>query len=190
MKHIFDRARQNAKRAISEAKNDELFSDQFEENIFNENKIVTPYLDKDNTSQKIDNEVVGVDNPPPSGVSFTPGEKLEFALFSVPIKGDIELFLEIIKGIFWDNQKFISGKTLYYKEISKKPITNNDEVIDSIRKNAQDFINGVQRDLEQFNNKAEQFNENDLRPTIENEISEERKKRNDRGSSEDKLKPF
>ncbi len=190
MKHIFDAVRQKAQEKILSTSDRELFADNFENFVYDQKRIQTPYLDKDKTSVTIDKEVIGFGGNAPEGVSFTPGQEMEFALCSVPIVGSMDLFGEIFRGHHWNRNHFVKGLTFYYKEVSPQRITNNDTVINEIKEKAKVAIEGIQNQLEQFGQSADKFNETELKPFITHTIEQERKRRKDKGDSESKLRPF
>jgi hypothetical protein len=189
MKEIFRLALEGSIQKSLSATDSELFSASFPDQIYKQHQIQTPYLDKENTSVQIGSEIIDFDNAP-DNVSFTPGSEMEYALFSVPIKGNLDLFRKISRSLSWGRSRFISGSSFCYKEISPENITNNQSVIALIKGKAQRVITGVQALLDQFKQQADQFNESELMPMITKTIDEERQNRKQKGDSENKLKPF
>ncbi|GEM_PF-4972681 len=186
----FNHSLQSAKTRIIMSTDSDLLSPSLENNVYESCKIYAPYLEKESTKVSIEKDRLSFNNAP-AGFSFSPGEIYEYALFAVPIIGDLEVFAEVAKGHFYSgNNKFVSGKILYYKEFSEQPIAGNDGIIESIKGRAKIAINSVQTSLDAFKDKVDLFNENELKSNISEWIREEKEKRNMKSDAEDKLNPF
>lgn len=116
---------------------------------------------------------------------------MEYALFKVPIVGELDLFATILSGQFYErSKKYVEGRTLIYKEISPRQITGNDTIIEEIKAQAKQAIDGIQNTLDEFRKSADLFNENELKKFISTTIQRERDRRNAQFNSEIKLNPF
>jgi hypothetical protein len=190
MRQIFEQKKIDANKTILSVNDSELNSEGFSEKIYDQFKIKTPHLDKENTDVQINEEMIGFGNAP-NGISFRPGQKMEYALFSVPVIGDTELFGIITKHLFTNSKNSgFDGRNVLYKEFSQTKITGNDNIIKQIKNNAKDKFDAIESTLEEFKKDADEFNENDLKPFIIDNVEKERKKRNTRNDSENKLNPF
>lgn len=185
----FNHSLQSAKSRIIKSNNTELLSDSFEGKIFEACKIYSPNLEKESTKVSIGTERLSFNNAP-NGFSFSPGDPYEYALFAVPISGNLEVFNEVVPRHFYNgNNKFVQGQIFYYKEFSEHTIAGNDEIIESIKGRAKVAINNIQNSLDAFNDKVDLFNE-ELKTKIVEWIKEEKEKRNMKSDAEDKLNPF
>lgn len=189
MKQVFELAKNNAHKTILSANDTELSSDKFAENIYQEFSIITPILDKENVDVRIEEEIIGFGNAP-EGIRFHPGQKMEFALFTVPVIGSSDLFVLITKHIYNDRKSGFDGRNVLYKEISQHKISGNDEIIKGIKENAKIKFESIEKALTDFKESADTFNEQELKPLIFNIINKEKEKRNIKGDSENKLNPF
>jgi hypothetical protein len=189
MKKFFDSILSYAIKTISDSTDSELFSDQFEELTFNQYKIESPKLDKENIKIDIAQEIIGFHNAP-EGMSFTPGHPMEYALFSVPVLGSGNIFKLITGPLYSDRKIAFDGEYLYYKEFSTQRITGNDPVILNIKENARLKISFIESKLDSFITDVDSFHENSLRPTIKQTIENERKKRERKSDSIKKMNPF
>ena len=190
MRNFFEDRINKARKSILISQDSVLFAENLAESIFKSNKIEVPYLDKKNTSGKIGEEVVNFGNAPVN-IKYIPSEPMEYVLFKTPIVVDIGLFEHIVHGIIQSNSpEFIEGRYLYYKKFSSKRISGNDSVIEDLNKQAKAAIERIQDVLDNFKSEVESFNENDLKPIINETINREREKRNTISDSEKKLNPF
>lgn len=189
MKQLFESTKYNAHKTILSANDTELSSENFEEKVFQEFCIEIPILDKENVDTRIDEEIIGFGNAP-EGISFRPGQKMDYALFTVPVIGSSELFLAITRYLYNDRKSGFDGRNVIYKEISQFKISGNDEIISNIKQNAKAKFDSIEKALSDFKVKADAFNEEELRPLISETIKTEREKRDIKGDSENKLNPF
>ena len=189
MATLFDKSIEEAQNLILNASNKDLFSNDFENNVFNRVNVETPLLEKEKTTTEIGSDIITSQNAP-ENITYTPGRPMEYALFVVPIKGDLELFSNVVGYLFDNRKKFIFSNNACYKEFGRHPITGNKELENEIKNNAKGFIEVVEGKLKEFNITAEKFNVESLKPSIIKIIESERKKRNDLRESETRLNPF
>ena len=187
---LFNQIRREASSKIINASDRELNRDDFGNSILSFLKFKSPTLNLAATTTSIQEEIIGFHNAP-SGTMFSPGQKMEVAFFTVPIDGKLDIFNQIIKSNHFSNDKlFINGNKLTYREPSTQPITKNDEVIETIKRNAKNSLNAVQSLLTSFENSYNDFFDNKLKPEVEALIEKEREKRNTKSETENKLNPF
>lgn len=189
MKKFFDAILTSVIKTISDSTDSELFSDQIEESTFNQYKIELPSLDKKNSKIDIAQEIIGFHNAP-EGVNFTPGHPMEYALFTIPVLGSVNIFKLITGPLYSDRKVGFDGEYLYYKEFSTQRITGNDPVIQNIRENARLKIGLFESRLDGFKVEVDSFHVNSLKPTIKQTIENERKKRERKSDSIKKMNPF
>jgi hypothetical protein len=191
MKHIFDSIKKEVQQRILQVNDQSIFSDSYEERLFQEFKVSPPYLKK---VKKEDSFIIGEERiefeNAPEGISITPGQTMEYALIVFKIGGPLDLFNEIMQKYYWDSKCYVRGGNIYYKEISPKKITGNDQVILAIKEKAKTKMEGIESQLNNFSQSALDFNDNDLKPFIAKAIEHERKRRNNQKDSESKLYPF
>ncbi|EOG6897067.1 hypothetical protein ACLH3T_002444 [Flavobacterium psychrophilum] len=190
MKNINDNQLNNAYKQVTNSTDRDLFDDNFELKVFENTKIVVPYLDTEKTNVKIEKEMISYHNAPP-GISFSPGQTMEVAYFKIPIVGSLDLFSALVQNQFYNREvKYVEGRTLIYREYSSQQISGNDDVINGIKERAKIQVDNLIKILENFKVTAEQFNENELKENIKTFILKERDKRNLKSNSENKLNPF
>ncbi|WP_202703288.1 hypothetical protein [Flavobacterium sp. UGB4466] len=190
MKNVYQAILENVKMKILKSSDRDLFSDQFENVTYNTYAIETPSLDKTQTVVKIDKEIIGFHNAP-SGVSFSPGSYMDYAIFQIPIIGNLELFGNIVGNQFYNgSNKYVNGRNFLYKEFSSQPISGNEPLIEQIKERAKNSVNGLETALASFKKVAENFNQNELKNLISEVTASEKEKRNTKSDSENKLNPF
>jgi len=187
---LFTQIQQNAISKIVNSSDRELQRDEFANSVLESLKFKCPSLRLESTSTSIQEEFITFNNAP-SGITFSPGQKMEVAYFTVPIEGKTDLFTKIIKNNHFSNDKlYFDSNKLTYREPSINMITNNDELIDNIKQNAKNSINAVQDLLKSFENSYDDFFANKLKPEIEESVNKERERRNSKSKTEIKLNPF
>ena len=190
MKNVYQTILENAKMKIMKSSDKDLFSDQFESVIYDTYAVETPSLDKSKTVVKIDKEIMGFHNAP-SGVSFSPGSYMDYAIFQIPIVGNLDLFGSIVGNQFYNgSNKYLNGRNFLYKEFSSHPIAGNEPLIEQIKERAKISVNGLETALESFKKNADNFNQNELKNLISEITASEKEKRNTKSDSENKLNPF
>ena len=191
MSIIYDKIIAIANHVIHKASDRELSGPQFNEKVFADSKITIPKLNLDRTRVKIEKESISYHNAPP-GISFSLSGNsiIEYALYDIPITGDIQLFGTLV-GRHIDRQSaYVESSVLHYKEYSNIVITGNDILINDIKKRVVQLTNKITATLKEFENDMEQFYENTLKSNIEAGIESEKIKRDLKSDSESKLNPF
>jgi hypothetical protein len=188
MKSIFEKRKAEASKAVAHASDSTLNGANYAEELFRQLKINPPILQTEKTQTDIGVETISFHNAPPG--PFTPGQKMEYAIFKVPVGGDIKIFAALAGNFGWDGNLKRDDSNIYYRELSSKKIDWNDEVIASIRENAKARFQGVMTMFDKFQSEAKHFNEEDLKPFISKLIDDERKRRNSLSESSRKLNPF
>jgi hypothetical protein len=189
MKKLLDSILKTAVDSILKSPDAVLFSENIEETVYNKFKIELPSLVKDELKIDIREEIIGFGNAP-DGISFTPGQPMEFALFLIPVKGSKELFKIIVSPFDTDRKIGFDGHYLIYKEFTGRKITGNDSEIQKVKESARSKIAMVESRLRTLEKDIEAFYETSLRPTIHQTIETERRNRRSRSESINKLNPF
>jgi hypothetical protein len=191
MASIYDQTIANAANIVLRASDRELSSDGFSETVFKSAKINIPKLNLPQTKVQIKTEEISYRNAPP-GISFSisGSRTIEYALYSIPVSGDMELFAYLVRPYIDRRRTYMEYNTLYYKEYSDIKISGNDELVNAIKERVVAFTTNVNNSLSQFENEVNQFHENKLKPTIAEFIKSEIVKRNLKSDSESKLNPF
>ncbi len=191
MANIYQQIITNAANVITKANNRELSSEEYKENVFNSVKIKIPKVHLDQIKIDIKAEEISYRNAPPE-ISFSvSGSKIvEYAIYIIPVSGDMELFGYIIRPYINRRTTYIQYNNLYYKEYSNNPISGNDDLINEIKNRVVNFINNVNSSLKQFEGDVENFHETKLKPIIDTYIQSEIAKRNLTSDSISKLNPF
>lgn len=191
MASIYDQTIANAANIVLRASDRELSSDGFNETVFKSAKINIPKLNLPQTKVQIKTEEISYRNAPP-GISFSisGSRTIEYALYSIPVSGDMELFAYLVRPFIDRRRTYVEYNTLYYKEYSDIKISGNDELVNAIKERVVGFTTNINNSLSQFENEVNQFHENKLKPTIAEFIKSEIEKRNLKSDSESKLNPF
>ncbi len=190
MRNFFDAILDKVKTKVLNANDSLLFSADFEENLLQKYKLVLPSLDKKQTKVKIGQEIMGFHNAPP-GVSFSPGSPMDYAMFEVPVIGNLELFASIAKNNFYSSStNFFQNRTVIYREFSPNQIAGNDTVIENIKERAKNAFENIELSLSSFQATVDDFNDNELKNYISQIIQQERDRRSEKSNSEAKLNPF
>jgi len=157
------------------------------QDLVNSFSVRTPKIQKQNVQVSLGKEVITFENAPP-GISFTPGNKMDYALFSFPVE-NYAFFIQILDFYSWDRSTYHSSGQIYYKELSQFTIEGNDKAIESIKSNAKNKIESLEKILSDFEIDANKFNST-LETIANQEIKNEIEKRNLKKDTENKLKPF
>jgi hypothetical protein len=191
MANIYDQTIVNAANIILKTSDRELSSERYNEKVFNSAKISIPKLHLDQTKVDIKQEEISYRNAP-IGISFsTSGSRIiEYAIYSIPVSGDMELFAYLIRPYIDRRTTYVEYKNLYYKEYSNVHISGNDELINQIKNRVVGFTTNVNTNLKQFEDEVNNFHETKLKPTINEFITSEIAKRNLTSDSVSKLNPF
>jgi hypothetical protein len=190
MKTVYETQIEIAKNLIVNSTDSDLFSNEFEEKIYQRLKIDPPMLDTNNVNVKIGSETITSENPP-LNISYTPGRLLEYVEFTTPVLGNLELFQSSFKNYFHrlSNYKFEQGKMIF-KQFSHTTISGNESEISKLRSNFRNSITEFQRQLEEIKMRTNSFNLNDLKECVSTTVAYEIKRRTVKKESEKQLNPF
>ena len=191
MGNIYDQTIANTANIILKTSDREISSERYNERVFNSAKISVPKLHLDQTTVNIKQEEISYRNAP-IGISFsTSGSRIiEYAIYIIPVSGDMELFAHLVKPYINGRTTYVEYKNLYYKEYSNVQISGNDELITQIKNRVLGFTTNVNTNLKQFEDEVNNFHETKLKPTINELIKSEIAKRNLTSESVSKLNPF
>lgn len=191
MANIYDQTIANVANIISKSPDRELSSEGYNQSVFNSAKISIPKLHLDQTKVEIKQEEISFLNAPPEiSFSISGSPTIEYAIYSIPVSGDLELFTSLIISYIDRRTIFVEYKNLYYKEYSNVQISGNDELINQIKNRVVSFTTNVNFKLMQFEDEVNNFHEMTLKPTIDELIKSEVAKRNLKSDSISKLNPF
>jgi hypothetical protein len=191
MADIYNQTIANAANIILKTSDRELSSEGYNQKVFNSAKIRIPKLHLDQTEVDIKQEEISYRNAPP-GISFsTSGSRtIEYAIYVIPVSGDMELFGYLVRPYIDRRTTYVEYKNLYYKEYSNVQISGNDDLISQIKNRVVGFTTNVNNNLKQCEEEVNNFHENKLKPTIDEFIKSEIAKRNLTSDSVSKLNPF
>ena len=191
MASIYDQTIANAANIILKTSDRDLSSEGYSQKVFNSAKISIPKLHLDQTKVDIKQEEISYRNAPP-GISFsTSGSRtIEYAIYIIPVSGDMELFAYLVRPYIDRRTTYVEYKNLYYKEYSNIQISGNDDLINQIKNRVVSFTTNVNTNLKQFEDEVNNFHETKLKPTIDEFIKSEIEKRNLTSDSVSKLNPF
>jgi len=186
-KRFFEDIQSKLTEQIKTVNDSSLSRQNFVQELIDKFSVVTPKIQKKDSTVNLGQEIITFDNAPP-GISFTRGHKMDYALFSFPVD-NYRLFAQILDFYPWDRNINHSPAQIYYKELSQFTIEGNDKVIDSIKLNAKSKIESLEKLLVDFDKEVNTFNSG-LETIIKQEIKKETEKRNLKKDTENKLKPF
>lgn len=155
--------------------------------LFDELKIQTPKFLTNKTTVKIGTEKV-VRYDVPKGTS--PGQDIYFALFTVPVEGDYELFLQILGRHFWSDNFYSADDKVFFKKNSTSKMVENGSLIEKIKKQAEARFDVINQMLVNFHLLAEEFNAAELQSKIDTTVEAEKVNRNNQKFVEIALNPY
>lgn len=191
MASIYDQTIAKAANIVLKTSDRELSSQEYNLRVFNSAKISIPKLHLDQTKVEIKQEEISYRNAPP-GIRFSVSgsRTTEYAIYTIPVSGDMELFAYLVRPYVDRQTTYVEYKNIYYKEYSNVQISGNDELINQIKNRVVGFTTNVNANLKQFEDEVNNFHETRLKPTIDEFIKSEIAKRNLTSDSESKLNPF
>jgi hypothetical protein len=191
MRNIYQQMLERGSNTVLKASHTDLNDLSFYDKVFNSSKVSLPKLDLERTRVEIKEEQISYRNAPPNiSFSISGNTNIEYAIYKIPIVGDIELFGSLV-GRHIDRQTtYVEYQTLCYKEYSNIPITNNDGLIDAIKARFLSFTNKINNELNQFDQELTDFYNTTFEPNVRGLIETEISKRNLNSSSASKLNPF
>jgi hypothetical protein len=190
MQKLFNERLQQAANSARDCSNQELMSTEFRDQVYDDAKIVTPRLNKNNIKISLGEQIMTSSNAP-NGVYYTPGKPLDYAEFAIAIIGKATIMEDLLKNLILNSQGYIqiSGQKLIIRELSTDKISGNDGVIEYVKEQAKHKIYIIEKSLNDFDNEVLIFNKL-LLSTIDDVIEEERIKRKTDNDTLDKLKLF
>jgi hypothetical protein len=179
------------RKIVLAASNMELNDSNFAQKVRSSLKINSPKLSLERTQVQIKEEKISFNNAP-EGIPFSlSGDTvIEFAMYKIPIIGDMETFASLVGRYLDRRTTFVESNNLCYKEYSNIPITANDELINAIKNRVVTFTTKINNELEQFAKELDDFYETVFMPTINQFIELEITKRDLNSNSAAKLNPF
>jgi len=191
MNNLYQQVIANAGNIVSKANDRQLSEDGFNEKVFSTSKIKMPKLNLEQTKVQIKTEEISYRNAPP-GIAFSmSGSKsVEYAIYSIPLSGDIDLFVHLARPYIDRRVTYLEYNTLYYKEYSNSKLSGNEDLINAIRNRVVNFTTNINNSLSQFEQELNQFYDTQLKSAIEDFIKSEIAKRNLKSDAESKLNPF
>lgn len=191
MEDFYLQAIAGAKSFIEARDTETLLTEEFSNEIHSRTILIAPTIDKDNIDVRIDNEVTNFNNVPP-GISFTPGEKMDYASFGIPIIGNKYIFIERFKYMIQNNPHIyrIVDDIFYIREYSESSLINNDPAIGAVKSSAIQKVNNIISSLKELEKDINIFNQDKLSEAIKNMVKAEVEKRKQKDDAIQKLKLF
>ncbi|KIA94339.1 hypothetical protein OC25_10500 [Pedobacter kyungheensis] len=191
MTNIYQHSLSKASNIILKSTDRDLSSEEYNETVFQNSKIIVPKLQLDQTRVSIEEEQISFRNAP-AGISFSiSGSNLvEYVLYEIPIYGDIELFGSLSARHIDRTRTYIEYNKFCYKEYSNHKISGNNELIEEIKNRVLRITTDINDLLKSFEEEVNGFYASHLMPSIQSAIDSEIKRRNLKSDSESKLNPF
>lgn len=191
MSNLYQQSLSKASNIILKSSDRDLSSAEYNERVFQNSKIIVPKLQLDQTKVSIKEEQISFRNAPAGiSISMSGPTLVEYALYEIPINGDIELFGSISKRHIDRTRTYIQSTKFCYKEYSNHKISGNDGLIEEIKKRVIGITTSINDLLKSFEADVDSFNTSELKPIIDSSINSEIMRRNLKSNSESKLNPF
>ena len=189
MKTIYSTIIDNVKKEIANADDAQLKSDLYKEELQEDYNIQPPELQKDLLSVEIKSKTL-TDNNAPEGFDYHEGDVVNYAYYSIPIKGDHNLLKQKIESLLKASNKFAIVKGfLFIEEYYFEKIENNDAAIASVKAAMLKDVAFIEQYIQEVNTEIETFKIT-LQNEINTEIAIELDKRRIKQETIDKLNPF
>lgn len=182
---IFD----NVKAAVKKASDEQLQSDLYREELVNDYSITPPHLEKNLLAVEIKSKTL-TDNNAPEGFDYHKGDVVNYALYSIPIKGDVNLLQHKTEALLKASNKFSIVKGfLFIEEYYFEKIENNDTAIQAVKADMLKDVAFIEQYILEVNKEIADFKIS-LQTEINTEIAIELENRRITKETLDKLNPF
>jgi hypothetical protein len=189
METIYTKIFDNVKTAVKKASDEQLESDLYREELESEYTITPPHLEKDFLAVEIKSKTL-TDNNAPEGFDYQKGDVVNFALYSIPIKGDVNLLQHKIEALLKASNKFsIVNNFLFVEEYYFEKIEDNDVAIEAVKEAMLKDVAFIEQYVTEVNKEIEDF-KIILQTEINTEIAIELENRRITKETLDKLNPF
>jgi len=189
METIYSKIFDNVKAAVANASDEQLKSDLYKEELQTEYNIEPPHLQKDLLSVEIKSKTL-TDNNAPEGFDYHKGDVVNYAYYSIPIKGDESLLKHKIESLLKASNKFAIVKSfLFIEEYYFEKIEDNDVAIEAVKAAMLKDVAFIEQYIIEVNEEIEAF-KIVLTNEINTEIAMELDKRRITQETLDKLNPF
>lgn len=189
MEAIYDKVFTDLKKFIDKSSDDDLKAELYRENLRRKFAIAPPYLDTDGLAVEIKSKTL-TDNNAPEGYNYTVGDMANYAYYSIPVRGKVELLEHKIKDILEASNKFaIVNSYLFVEEYYFEKIENNEKAIQALKAELLKDLNFIHTFIEQIHKELKVFG-NKLITEIDIEISAEIERRNRKSHTLKKLNPY
>jgi len=189
METIYSKIFDNVRQEIAKADDEQLKSNLYKEELQQEYNIQPPELQKDLLSVEIRSKTL-TDNNAPEGFDYQKGDVVNYAYYSIPIKGDQDLLKHKIEGLLKASNKFAIVKGfLFIEEYYFEKIEDNNAAIEHVKADMLRDVAFIEQYIQEVNTEIETFKIT-LKNEINTEIAIELDKRRIKKETIDKLNPF
>lgn len=186
---IYTQIIKEVKKNVSKATDEQLNAQLYVEELEAKYRIEPLYLDKDNLVVEIKSKTLTANNAP-EGFTYTKGDVVNYAHYSMPVKGDVSLFKTKIEDLLKASNKFYLVKGfLFIEEYYFEKIVDNDAAIEALKLKVVNDIRFIEQYMVATNVEIEQFNAT-LKNEIHAEIAAELDRRRIENATLHKLNPF
>jgi len=182
---IFD----SVQKEIAKADDGQLKSDLYKKELQEDYNIQPPQLQKDLLSVEIKSKTL-TENNAPEGFEYHEGDVVNYAYYSIPIKGDDTLLKHKIENLLNASNKFAIVKGyLFIEEYYFEKIEDNDTAIEHVKADMLRDVAFIEQHIQEVATEIENFKAT-LQNEIATEIALEIDKRRIKQETVDKLNPF
>ncbi len=182
---IFD----NVKAAVKNASDEQLESELYKQELESDFSITPPQLDKDLLAVEIKSKTL-TDNNAPEGFDYHKGDVVNYALYSIPVNGDVNLLQHKLEALLKASNKFTVVKGyLFIEEYHFEKIEDNEAAIQSVKDAMLKDVAFIEQYIAELHKEIDDF-KIVLQNEINTEIAIELENRRITKETLDKLNPF
>lgn len=179
----------NVKEAIKKASDEQLKSDLYREELVSDFNIDPPHLDKDLVAVDIKSKTLTYNNAP-EGFDYHKGDVVNYAVYGIPIKGDVNLLQHKLDALIKASNKFsIAKEYLFVEEYYFEKIEDNEVAIAEVKAAMLKDVEFIEQYITEIQSELAAFKVT-LQSEIDTEIAIELENRRITQETLDKLNPF
>jgi hypothetical protein len=189
MENIYQKQTDNVKDAVGKASTEQLESDLYREELLEKYRIEAPYLDKSIVSVDIKSKTI-TNNNAPEGLDYHVGDVVNFASYSIAVKGDVSLIKHKLADLFKASNKFfLTDCFLFIEEYYFEKIEDNDVAIAAVKEAMRSDVAFIEQHIAGIKTEVDAFDAS-LNELVTIEIAAELDKRRVQQETLAKLNPF
>jgi len=189
MKNFYSAILEEVQSTIKKAGDEQLHSELYKDTLLEKFKVTPPELDSGRLAVEIKSKTITASNAP-EGFEFNPGDMVNYALYSIPVRGAVNILQEKAATLFKKSNKFslVEGH-LFIEEYSFEKIENNEEVIASVKAAMLRDLSFIEKLIHETQQEVRAF-DSKLQEEIKIAIAAELEKRRKYAETLNLLNPF